>query len=522
MSKEQQFDEHYKDLIQRLDIQQPADAWEQLTQSADWKSMKAERSFDDQMRRTLGSMAAIPHTGEWEKFSQHWEAQKTLEQHQFDAAVKSKVLHAAPSSHAKASEILEEAIVHSDMRNKKLVPSKIIEACLLAVICILLLMYRPLLDNKASDNPGSAQPQPGMEYNQDRASADMPSQPATHTVCGPVDGNYNDAVASAHPHHGSQYARSSDSDRRSASGDNRHRENNSIAASAEATLSVVKAILLTSDNSYHYSSPDKKKETGTINYISDTYKSIIKVLPDIPNLSARPTSIFKSEDYPLYKTIPLAYHQPKKLLSSVWLGFRVGQAFDRIKTPSYISGAKTVTSQQFKSTIADFNIEINNDFINVESGIKYSFKKFNTGHNTVDEAHFVNIPLTVKKDFILTEKLTPYFKIGPDVTIVAAATYEPSVQEHNSLKYESLAPLKAPNSKVEDGIIYKGELSKNSFLGIHGAIGFEYKVNSLSKFTLDITQQINPFEKGIGINNHRFSETSVTVGYKRLLFENLY
>lgn len=519
MSKEQQFDEHCKNLIERLDIQQPADAWERFTQSTGWQSMGAERSFDDQMRKTLGSMSAIPQTGEWEKFNQHWEAQKALDQRRFDAAVRNKVINTMPSM--KAPEILERAIRHSDIRNKKLIPSKIIEACLLAIICILLLMYTPLLDNKSDHNPNDERSQPATEYNQDRASADIPpvSEPAAGAQSISDDANHNIAV-SLQQHQHPKAAVPSNTYGRPAVVDN---TSTRILINTGASARNGKGIpSYSNDPVFGHSDFGAKEEKAITNYISNEYKSSIKVLPDIPNLLIQPASIFKSEDYPVYKTIPLTYHQPKKLLSSVWLGFRVGQAFDRIKTPSYVSGVKTVASQQFKSTIADFNIEINNDFINIESGIKYSFKKFTTGQNTVDEAHFVNIPLTVKKDFILSDKLIPYFKIGPDVTIVAAATYEPSVPEHNYLRYENLAPLKAPNSKVEDGIIYKGELSKNSFLGIHGAIGFEYKVNPLSKFTFDITQQLNPFEKGVGINNHRFSETSVTVGYKRLLFENLY
>ena len=93
----------------------------------------------------------------------------------------------------------------------------------------------------------------------------------------------------------------------------------------------------------------------------------------------------------------------------------------------------------------------------METGLSYSCKNFGFEGPQNEIAHFINIPLSIKKDFFPSNRFVPYFKVGPDVTIVAAAIYKQIVENANRLpKGDQLAaPLAGyPDQKNEDGTVF--------------------------------------------------------------------
>jgi len=39
---------------------------------------------------------------------------------------------------------------------------------------------------------------------------------------------------------------------------------------------------------------------------------------------------------------------------------------------------------------------------------------------------------------------------------------------------------------------------------------------------LEVSKQFNPFQKGLGINNQKFTQTAITLGIKKMIYHDVY
>ena len=532
MNNEELFDQIFKDKLENVFIGQPDNAWNKFSRASKMNAARESHFFDQAISRSLSNINTPIIGNEWLAFKNHWDTHTHLIENEFDSQIRNTLQANRLKPDSRALSTLESALSQSNLRNKNLIPSKIIEAILMSIILLLLYMYTPLLQ---TSNEKSKQTVPSKQV--DRASIDQPNtntQVASLVTLPRIQDKYyskdlsknlkvqtNDRVATAPADPDNLMFQNTNSNKSVLNNINvvynelREKRNDIIEPSINNYY--------LGNNSFAIQSNPLTQGLNVMRNISNEDNSLI--FNKLHNSDIQPRSIYASENYPNYTSIPFNQSDGKKLLSAIWIGFRIGRAFDLIRTPTYSDKGKLVSTQKVQSTILAFNVEVKNDFVNLETGLSYSCKNFGFEGPQNEIAHFINIPLSIKKDFFPSNRFVPYFKVGPDVTIVAAATYKPIVENANRLpKGDQLAaPLSGyPDQKNEDGIINSGKLSTNSFLGIHGSLGFEAKITNSSKITFDISQQINPFEKGIGINNHRFSERSVTLGFKKLLFENLY
>lgn len=545
MNNEQQFDAVFKYKLDDIQIDQPVNAWDKFSRASKFNKAREGHSFDQAINKSLTSFQVPLSGNEWNSFQKHLQESQWSNEATFDKNIKSKIHKYATNPDARAGKILDSAIEQSVIRTKKLLTSKIIEATFIAIIVLLLFTYTPMV--KSPGIPADEKHIPNNS-NQDYDRVLNETEKDHNEVS--ISQNNLDLLTLDNSNRDSKIKSISEKQK----SDKTKFNSQSIASGRKISSSLNNSIIkssrvLPAENGVRdviinaieppasnvgenqknplYAENNntaritQDKNIGEANLAAQLDKNL--ELVQLDNLSIHPSSLYSHEIHPLHPTLPVFKFKDKKLLSSLWIGFRIGQAFDLIKSPGgYLNGHRLENYQRTKSSIADVNIEFKNDFVNVESGIKYSYKKFSVSDDSYEDAHFINIPLTIKKEFLPHSRLMPFFKIGPDITIVAAASYEPTIENTKNVKHYMGAPALNATNNVNDGIINKGNISTNSFLGIHGAIGFEYKINNYSKFSFDLTQQINPFEKKIGISNYSFSETCISIGYKRLLFENLY
>ena len=531
MNNEELFDQIFKDKLENVFIGQPDNAWNKFSRASKMNAARESHFFDQAISSSLSNINNPIIGNEWLAFKNHWDAQVHQVENQFDSQIRNTLQANRLKPDARAFSTLESALSQSNLRKTNLIPSKIIEALLMSIILLLLYMFTPLLE---TSNEKSKKTVPSKQV--DRASIDQPKANTQFAslVPGPriQDKFYSRDLSKNLKVQKNIKAVSAPPDT-----DNLIVQNTNSNISVLNSLNVVYNELREKQNEINKPSINIYLKNNSIAIQSNSLTQSFNIRSNKSNEDntlifnkllhgdIQPHSIYASENYPNYTSIPFNQIDSKKLLSAIWLGFRLGRAFDLIRTPTYSDKGKLVSTQNVQSTILAFNVEVKNDFVNVETGLSYSCKNFGFEGPQNEIAHFINIPLSIKKDFFPSNRFVPYFKVGPDVTIVAAAIYKQIVENANRLpKGDQLAaPLAGyPDQKNEDGIINSGKLSTNSFLGIHGSLGFEAKITNSSKITFDISQQINPFEKGLGINNHRFSERSVTIGFKKLLLENLY
>ena len=77
-------------------------------------------------------------------------------------------------------------------------------------------------------------------------------------------------------------------------------------------------------------------------------------------------------------------------------------------------------------------------------------------------------------------------------------------------------------SNRSGGVLKAGDLQDNSYLGIHAAIGAETTLGKGVCLTLEVSKQFNPFQKGLGINNQKFTQTAITLGIKKMIYHDVY
>jgi len=519
MNNEQKFDKLIGDKLAEVPISQPVNAWDKFSRASKMNVAREGHFFDQAVNRSLAGMSA-PLTGqEWSSFKNQWDTHTASLENKFDEQVREAIDQNQQIPTHRSQEILESALTHSVIRNNKLLPSKIIEACMIAVILLLLFMYTPLFTNEKEHTPTQLKEVKETEQQFDRAQIKSDLK----------IGNDNDQLEDLNNKNQHQKpsitymsfnknvtGKSKNSEITSGSADLMSNYESNISTgikSINSQLTQSEQLNILNSEQTIPGFIEQKLSNSTLgehhSNISNASVHNNDEIAQLEFLTIQPRSVFAAENFPIHPNLTAFQPKIKKGVPSVWIGFRLGQAFDHIKTPSYIAGVRSVSIENTRSTAMSVNIEVKKEFFNIETGVKYSFKQFADDRS----AHFINIPLTLKKDFLTESKLSPFFKIGPDITLVAAADYN----EFN----EGERP---PNKITErsNGLINKGHFSDNSFVGLHGAIGLEYKITPYSKFTIDLAQQINPFEKGISTSNYRFSETSISIGYKRLLFENLY
>ena len=261
------------------------------------------------------------------------------------------------------------------------------------------------------------------------------------------------------------------------------------------------------------------KIAGTNAKIQTDRNLLLPVLTYLPKSTAQ---LSISPD--LNQVIALSKPKNSGVIDNIFLGVQAGAVIDQVSTPiSNLSGKNTYSKGIFNN-LAGLFLEIENRWVNVETGIVYSFKKYGLENPDNSKGHFINIPVSLKKVLFPGKKVEPYLKIGPDFNIVMAASTKPERLYGEFLALDNYAPSinYISKSNRSGGVLKAGDLQDNSYLGIHAAIGAETTLGKGGCLTLEVSKQFNPFQKGLGINNQKFTQTAITLGIKKMIYHDVY
>lgn len=487
--KEQEFDRVVKDSLVTMNIPIPEDAWEYFLAKSEWQNSSLASLFDEKIQDGLSSIEPKVGSSSWATFTQYQAISQTKAEEAFDESIKRKLTGDIPIT-IPDTKILNEIIFRFNLLSHKLLAYKCLEAFVLAIFCLLLIKHQPQEPVATKQNIPIAVIRENEKIPEKHiANAGLSNQPENTQKSTIITGSYSNI----------QNNNISDS------------ETNNLYTfiGHPGNIQPEKVSAITSLNGY--SDNDAIERSGS------TYSKSLSSPEGIPLRIVTPNSITQST--PAYVSVPIMPLQ--KNISkdrSFWLDIKASWIFDKMWAPGYISNARTIITNHFQSKSIGIDAEMAINQFFVAGGINYSYKNYNTGNKVHNEGHFINIPITVKKEFAKTDRLIPYFKAGPDLTLAATTTYEAITPESQPPK-EALAPLHVPDRLVNEGVL-RGNFHKNSYLGLHLALGLEVLVSHSGKIFLEASQQINPFEKGIGDNNQRFSNTTVSIGYKKNLLEN--
>ncbi len=487
--KEQEFDRVVKDSLVTMNIPIPEDAWENFSAKSDWQNSSLISLFDEKIQDGLSSIVPKAGASSWAAFTQYQETSQTMAEEAFDDSIKRKLTADIPIMMPDA-KILNEIIFRFNLLSHKLLTYKCLEAFVLAIFCLLLIKHQPQEPVATKQNIPMAAIRENEKIPETHTSkSGLSNQPGNSQKSMIIIGKYTNI------------------------------QHNNITESETKIRSTSighPGYIQPEDRSavtslYDYSDNDAIERSGSTNSkpVSSPEGIPIRVVTPNPITPSTPAYV-SGPIMPLQKNISKD--------RSFWLGIKASWIFDKMWAPGYISNTRTIITNHFQSKGIGVDAEMAINQFFVAGGINYSYKNYNTGNKVHNEGHFIDIPITIKKEFAKTERLIPYFKAGPDLTLAATTTYEPINPESQPPK-EALAPIHVPDRLVNDGVL-RGNFHKNSYLGLHLALGLEFLVSQSGKIFLEASQQINPFEKGIGDNNQRFSNTTVSIGYKKNLLEN--
>ena len=230
-----------------------------------------------------------------------------------------------------------------------------------------------------------------------------------------------------------------------------------------------------------------------------------------------PISIYSDEKILMYRCVNINDIVLKNNPIKIWAGLKIGPVVNWIKTPFINLEERSFERHQTISAIEGFNFEVENNWLSIETGLSHSKKMYGLGNPQNESGHFLTLPLLFKKEFKTKNNVNPYAKIGGSMTIEVQSKYDPNQNSTTTDKnFENFSPsLDYISSKiVQQRNLSSGKLVQNAYFGIIGALGVEKKISNKVKMEAEVSHLINPFNKGIGYNNHIFSETMFTVGIK--------
>ena len=170
MNNEELFDQIFKDKLENVFIGQPDNAWNKFSRASKMNAARESHFFDQAISRSLSNINTPIIGNEWLAFKNHWDTHTHLIENEFDSQIRNTLQANRLKPDSRALSTLESALSQSNLRNKNLIPSKIIEAILMSIILLLLYMYTPLLQ---TSNEKSKQTVPSKQV--DRASIDQPN-----------------------------------------------------------------------------------------------------------------------------------------------------------------------------------------------------------------------------------------------------------------------------------------------------------------------------------------------------------
>lgn len=551
MKDEELFDNLINQKLTEASVPTPLGVWETFNQSDAMQAHMQGQNFDAAVRQHMSQMTVPPIGNEWGAFKKHWDTATVQNENAFDHAVHTKVKQSNPYPGPEANTILQNAIQQSIIYRRQIWIGKFAEMAFIIIVVASLFHFLPEFGSFNSDKKKNIpteeiHPSSPTDNIFDRADAIIPShdvldEPSVPTVslleANPAN-NHTGEITANNPSHIAL----------NLSGKiplNPHDKLDPATNLAERQIMPLKGESIStypeteltdlndgaSMNASETIAETDLPEVMTIDVesskvgssISPFANNIMTIMPaQIATLHSTAESLYANGHHLGLQSAPIKIGNGRKIISEMWIGAKIGQAYNLIRTPVSNIQSRSYQYQNINSSIAGFNLELKSDYVNVETGLYYSFKLFGQGNYDKDRGHFVNIPLSLKKDFFTKKKLSPYLKAGPDFTMLVKAEYDPNLDNSS---YQNLPTALAPskdfaNATVEDGIIHSGNLTRNSYFGIHGGIGVEYKFSNANKLALEIMHQLNPFDKGLGINNHKFTETSINLGYKHILNYN--
>lgn len=490
MLQEKEFDRIIKHAMDGMQIKLPTDAWDQFSQKTGCKNLSSRTRFDKCGNVGLSHYYSAIGPSVGAQFSENQQEFQILAEEEFDAAIKKKLTGNSINQTPKTS-ILNSILFRFNLHNHRLFIYKCLEACTLALFFWIFTWH--------------------IYYEQNSSQQEMPmaviseeSKTSNHTLNIAAHNQLESTSYSREPirnHTGNKVTKDLNQKQIPAI-----QYPTGLYPSLQAFTKETDHI---ATNQYSSDHPSTAHEDfhGT-NWSTPEITPIKKIEPGRIEISKKEITIS-----PI-----LPQHKKESKNKSLWLGLNASWIFDKMWAPGYIANTRAIITNRFQSKGLGAEVEFGIAKAQIATGINYSYKKFDTGTKVHNEGHYINIPLTVKKEFGRSEQIIPYCKIGSEITMAATTSYTPIIPEKPDNK-EAFAPLFVPDKQVSDGIL-KGDFKKNSYFGLHIALGIEVLIKQSSKIFIEAAHQVNPFEKGVGDNNQRLSYTTVNLGFKKNLYEN--
>lgn len=535
MSNEDKFDQYIKYFLEDYKVEIPVDAWKSFLDSYHKVNLEKSILFDQTIKSKIGVVSNLSTLGSWDHFQDALYYSNTQNEHGFDKAIRAKV-NRVESDLKPSEEIISKYGVSIDKRIRRIQYYKIGEVAVILVLMFFAWNYLPdWISRQTTENQLAVlTTNQGDQSEKPIVNSTFPREEATgafsHNPLIRIKDN-NDVLKS-------------DSDKSSlASMEKRNIHNKTIRNEVipdigETFRKNIKAERIITDIVDKTTGsttlaplnliPDhQNREQGLLVHqktissedIADIAQNSISTFPGISSSgSINPLQILSG-------SIAIAKNKKNSgLIDNIFVGVRAGAVIDRVSTPVSNLNGKNTFSKGIFNNITGFLIELENKWVNVETGVSYSFKKYGLENPDNSKGHFINIPVSIKKAFFNGKKIEPYIKIGPDFNIVLASKAKPEQSRGELLALDNYAPSSnfiAKESR-QDGILKKGGLQENSYLGIHAAIGAETTIGKGVCLSLELEKQLNPFQKGLGINNQKFTQTTMTIGFKKMIYHDIY
>lgn len=508
MNKETLFDLNIANKISQIQLNIPDQPWEEFNDYMNKTNLEKALRFDVAVSESVTAYPILDHSKEWDSFKEKLDSLNNEVGDDFDNAIRARVANA--SNHLFMSPF--------DLSSKKMASLKFTKLAEVAVILLLFFIswnVIPELNNAYSFEQITNQKNTSEKEN-------LTTNPGAQDFVASTDENFRKpntdrvlgqtttATALTFKLQKKAYANTKNS--------------SSIFSekwqSDIGNVSIAHPFSLDPSLNLSYSINNKediKELKNGKSFLSDLQElRILNIFPETQQVS-HATAVLNHA----FKAPTFRMHE--SFISRILVGIKIGPVIDKIITPISEYGMKDIISREVNNSLIGFDIELDNKWVNVEAGVSYSFKKY--GYRDINDAkgHFISIPLSLKKTFFKDKILSPYIKVGPDFTIVLASEARPeSVNRNliNSLDQYAPSADYISKSKVEEGVFTSGSVADNSYFGVHTGIGVELKLKKQVALTLEATQQFNPFQKELGINNEKFSQTTFAFGFKKLIHFN--
>lgn len=544
MKSEKLFDKKVADKLSVIHITDPANAWEQFMAHHHKSNLEKAFLFDQAVKGHTSPLVNTDINGHWEIFSNKFQYESGLDAQLFDKQIRTKVA----GDYLAVGNSIGGAIPDFLLRQRRNTQLRIFKSMeVAAIFMVFFLAWYTLVPHFANSNFGKIAIQDNSQNSSSSSSslANTDKFESVQKITSEKDKDKSNRVKSNTLLVESNVGIDQSDNKLSAqynSKINRAPSSTHLIASSEIQIENQTLEISSSESRLQSGSQkgvnswaaretqvySRNNESGAPIPNSTSVSSLPAYRFDLSMLESKdsdPVSLFTNDNFgTLLNTFNNTVNKKIGIISKIMLGFHVGPVIDRVTTPISNFAGKKNYSRGIYNNLAGINVEIENRWVNVETGINYSYKNYGVNQQDGSKGHFVNIPLSLKKSMLVRKSIRPYIKIGPDINFILSSNVKPEQVRRESLNLEYYAPSKnyVDKAPVKSGILNGGNLSDNSYFGIHGAIGIEANLSETVQISVEVSQQFNPFQNGLGINDQKFTQTAASIGLKKRIYENYY